>query len=261
MLWTCDDDRTILSSINYVHLPIEDFLKEEEMFFLNKFKICSPFPSFCLYLSKKWLTISRRDMFPVTSQDFARVFLGPKLASVGSLLLSIIGTILAQALVWWFPVLIDVAGSWSGEIMNGESDLRYSNKRQLEAEEDSGTNSDLTEKHSSDVRQIPMVRNTSRYFLCFKCKSPARTNRLVTNSRSLQRNVWKTLKRNMKIPSAVLLQNLWNVLHLSFHILILRCVLNDYRFNFIDWFVCRYRQTILCLWQSEHRSLVLYAVG
>lgn len=60
--------------------------------------------------------------------------------------------------------------------MNGESDLRYSNKRQLEAEEDSGTNSDLTEKHSSVVRQIPMVRNTSRYFLCFKCKSPARTN-------------------------------------------------------------------------------------
>lgn len=145
--------------------------------------------------------------------------------------------------------------------MNGESDLRYSNKRQLEAEEDSGTNSDLTEKHSSDVRQIPMVRNTSRYFLCFKCKSPARTNHLVTNSRSLQRNVWKTLKRNMKIPSAVLLQNLWNVLHLNFHILILRCVLNDYRFNFIDWFVCRYRQTILCLWQSEHRSFVLYAVG
>ena len=48
--------------------------------------------------------------------------------------------------------------------MNGESDLRYSNKRQLEAEEDSGTNSDLTEKYSSDVRQIPMVRNTSRYF-------------------------------------------------------------------------------------------------
>ena len=145
--------------------------------------------------------------------------------------------------------------------MNGESDLRYSNKRQLEAEEDSGTNSDLTEKHSSDVRQIPMVRSTSRYFLCFKCKSPARTNHLVTNSRSLQRNVWKTLKRNMKIPSAVLLQNLWNVLHLSFHILILRCVLNDYRFNFIDWFVCRYRQTILCFWQSEHRSFVLYAVG
>lgn len=42
---------------------------------------------------------------------FARVFLGPKLANVGNLLLSIIGTILAQALVWWFPVLIDVAGS------------------------------------------------------------------------------------------------------------------------------------------------------
>ena len=42
---------------------------------------------------------------------FARVFLGPKLANVGRLLLPIIGTILAQALVWWFPVLIDVAGS------------------------------------------------------------------------------------------------------------------------------------------------------
>ncbi|XP_073252924.1 uncharacterized protein [Porites lutea] len=46
--------------------------------------------------------------------------------------------------------------------MNGEFDLRYSNKRQLEAEEDSGTNSDLTEKHSSDVRQIPMVTSTKR---------------------------------------------------------------------------------------------------
>ena len=38
----------------------------------------------------------------------------------------------------------------------------------------------------------------------------------------------------MKILSAVLLQNLSNVLHLSFHIFILRCVVNDYRFNFID---------------------------
>lgn len=64
--------------------------------------------------------------------------------------------------------------------MNGESDLRYSNKRQLEAEEDSGTNSDLTEKHSSDVRQIPMVRNTSRYFLCFlKLKSASRPRELT----------------------------------------------------------------------------------
>lgn len=112
------------------------------------------------------------------------------LANVGRLLLPIIGT--SSCLVVPSPFEgedIDVAGR--GEMMNGESDLRYtiSNKRQLEAEEDSGTNSDLTEKYSSVVRQIPMVRNTSRYFLCFKCKSPARTNHLVTNSRSLQRNV------------------------------------------------------------------------
>ena len=173
-------------------------------------------------------------MFPVTSQDLLGCSWGQSWQMLAAYCYPLLAQYLAQALVWWFPVLIDVAGSWSGEIMNGESDLRYSNKRQLEAEEDSGTNSDLTEKHSSDVRQIPMVRNTSRYFLCFKCKSPARTNHLVTNSRSLQRNVWKTLKRNMKILSAVLLQNLWNVLHLSFHIFILRCVLNDYRCLFAD---------------------------
>ena len=76
MLWTMmwwwpvlKKHRAILSSVSCVHLPIEDVLKEEEMFFLNNFKICSPFPPFCLYLSKKWLTTSRRDMFPLTSRD------------------------------------------------------------------------------------------------------------------------------------------------------------------------------------------------
>lgn len=182
VLWACDDDRTILSSINYVHLPIEDFLKEEEMFFLNKFKICSPFPSFCLYLSKKWLTISRRDMFPVTSQDL----LGFSWGQSWQMLAAYCYPLLAQ---YWHRLLSGGSQSLltSQEaveavrlLMNGESDLRYSNKRQLEAEEDSGTNSDLTEKHSSDVRQIPMVRNTSRYFLCFlKLKSASRPRELT----------------------------------------------------------------------------------
>ena len=204
------------------------------MFFLNKFKICSPFPSFCLYLSKKWLTISRRDMFPVTSQDLLGFSWGQSWQMFAAYCYPLLAQYWHKLLSGGSQSLLTSHSCWSREIMNGESDLRNSNKRQLEAEGDSGTHSDLTEKHSSDVRQIPMVRNTSRYFLCFKCKSPARTNHLVTNSKSLQRNVWKTLKRNMKIPSAVLLQNLWNVLHLSFHIFILRCVLNDYRCLFAD---------------------------
>ena len=81
------------------------------------------------------------------------------------LLPPLLADLLAQALVWWFPVLLREriltlrrhrGKLRRGEIMNDDSDLRYSisNKRQLEAEEDSGTNSNLTEKPSSVVRHL-----------------------------------------------------------------------------------------------------------